>query len=143
MLIDDDIENVFPSSYAWWTATERKCWGDGTSATRRTPQKPGGEPWSQCGNGCPELAAGQCKPSGDLRFVLADFPRLASVCRIHTSSYRSIRQIHFAVLVSFGAQSFPRKRESTPQTFGNVLSSDWIPAFAGMTAAARVDPNSK
>src|ERR1017187_7138952 len=34
MLIDDDIENVFPSSYAWWTATERKCWGDGTSATR-------------------------------------------------------------------------------------------------------------
>ena len=35
MLIDDDIEKVFPSSYAWWTATERKCWGDGTS-----PQHP-------------------------------------------------------------------------------------------------------
>lgn len=34
MLIDDDIENVFPSSYAWWTATERKCWGDGVSATK-------------------------------------------------------------------------------------------------------------
>jgi hypothetical protein len=33
MLIDDDIENVIPSSYDWWTATERKCWGDGTSAT--------------------------------------------------------------------------------------------------------------
>ena len=30
-------------------------------------------------------------------------------------------------------QSFPRKRESTPQTFGNALSTDWIPAFAGMT----------
>ena len=44
MLIDDDIENVFPSSYAWWTATERKCWGDGTSATRRTPEKPNGQP---------------------------------------------------------------------------------------------------
>ena len=26
MLIDDDIENVFPSSYARWTAIERKCW---------------------------------------------------------------------------------------------------------------------
>jgi hypothetical protein len=26
--------------------------------------------------------------------VLADFPRLGSVCRIHTCSYRSIRQIH-------------------------------------------------
>ena len=97
MLIDDDIENVFPSSYAWWTATERKCWGDGTAATRRTAEKPAGQPWTPCGSGCPELAAGQCKPSGDLRFVLADFPRLGSVCRIHTSSYRSIRQIHSAL----------------------------------------------
>jgi hypothetical protein len=97
MLIDDDIENVFPSSYAWWTATERKCWGDGTSATRRTAEKPDGQPWTPCGNWCPELAAGQCKPGGDLRFVLADFPRLGSVCRIHTSSYRSIRQIHSAL----------------------------------------------
>ena len=97
MLIDDDIENVFPSSYAWWTATERKCWGDGVTAMRRTAEKPGGGLWPQCGNGCPELAAGQCKPSGDLRFVLADFPRLGSVCRIHTSSYRSIRQIHSAL----------------------------------------------
>jgi hypothetical protein len=97
ILIDDDIENVFPSSYAWWTATERKCWGDGASATRRTAEKPGGQPWPQCGNGCSELASGLCKPSGDLRFVLADFPRLGSVCRIHTCSYRSIRQIHSAL----------------------------------------------
>jgi hypothetical protein len=97
ILIDDDIENVFPSSYAWWTAIERKCWGDGVSATRRTAEKPGGQPWTTCGSGCPELASGQCKPSGDLRFVLADFPRLGSVCRIHTCSYRSIRQIHSAL----------------------------------------------
>jgi hypothetical protein len=97
MLIDDDIENVFPSSYAWWTATERKCWGDGTNATRRTAEKPGGEPWTTCGSGCPELSSGQCKPGGDLRFVLADFPRLGSVGRIHTCSYRSIRQIHSAL----------------------------------------------
>ena len=97
MLIDDDIENVFPTSYAWWTATERKCWGDGTNATRRTAEKPCGQPWNTCGSGCPELASGQCKPGGDLRFVLADFPRLGSVCRIHTCSYRSIRQIHSAL----------------------------------------------
>ena len=97
MLIDDDIENVFPSSYAWWTATERKCWGDGTNATRRTAEKPGGQPWTTCGSGCPELSSGQCKPGGDLRFVLADFPRLGSVGRIHTCSYRSIRQIHSAL----------------------------------------------
>ncbi len=140
MLIDDDIENVFPSSYAWWTATERKCWGDGITATRRTAEKPSGQPWTTCGSGCAELAAGQCKPGGDLRFVLADFPRLGSVCRIHTCSYRSIRQIHSAVLVPFGAQSFPRKRESTPQSFGNVLSADWIPAFAGMTGGSSGSP---
>jgi hypothetical protein len=97
MLIDDDIENVFPSSYAWWTATERKCLGDGTTATRRTTEKPSGQPWTTCGSGCPELVGGQCKPSGDLRFVLAYFPRLGSVCRIHTCSYRSIRQIHSAL----------------------------------------------
>jgi len=35
------------------------------------------------------------------------------------------------------ASSFPRKRESTPQTFGNVMSSYWIPAFAGMTGGSR------
>jgi hypothetical protein len=97
MLIDDDFDNVFPTAYAWWTATERKCWGDGTCATRRTPAHTCGEPWAPCGTQCPELAAGLCKPSGDLRFVLADFPRLGSICRIHTSSYRSIRQIHSAL----------------------------------------------
>ena len=46
MLIDDDIDNVFPTAYAWWTAIERKCWGDGTCATRRTPAHPSGEPWT-------------------------------------------------------------------------------------------------
>ena len=39
MLIDDDIENVFPSSYAWWTVTQRKCWGD-----RGSMPKPGAAP---------------------------------------------------------------------------------------------------
>jgi hypothetical protein len=32
-----------------------------------------------------------------LLFVLADFPRLGSVYRVHTTSYRSIRQIHSAL----------------------------------------------
>lgn len=97
MLIDDDIDNVFSTAYSWWTPTERKCWGDGTQATPRTPEHPTGEPWTPCGSQCADLTAGLCKPSGDLRFVLADFPRLGSVCRIHTSSYRSIRQIHSAL----------------------------------------------
>ena len=119
MLIDDDIENVFPSSYGWWTAIERKCWGDGTSATRRTAEKPSGQPWTTGGNGCPELANGQRKPGGDLRFVLADFPRLGSVCRIHTCSYRSNRQIRSAL------------QEIQPFTGG------WL---AGITAKLTVRP---
>ena len=34
-------------------------------------------------------------------------------------------------------QSFPRKRESTPQTLRNALSTGWIPAFAGMTGVSQ------
>ena len=97
ILLDDDLENVFPTCYAWWTATERKCWGDGENAIRRTQQSPNGEPWLPCGPECDDLREGRCKPSGDLRFVLSDFPRLGSVARIHTSSYRSVRQIHSAL----------------------------------------------
>jgi hypothetical protein len=33
--------------------------------------------------------------------------------------------------------SFPRKRESTAQAFGNALSAEWIPAFAGMTGVSQ------
>jgi hypothetical protein len=44
------------------------------------------------------------------------------------------------VLVSFGAQSFPRKRESTPQAIGNRPPTDWIPAFAGMTSVSKGIP---
>jgi hypothetical protein len=97
ILLDDQIENVFRTEYAWWTKTEKKCWGDGRAATRRTDKCPDGEEWSPCGDACPDLDAGLCKPSGDLYFILADFPRLGSVCRLHTTSYRSIRQIHSAL----------------------------------------------
>jgi hypothetical protein len=34
-------------------------------------------------------------------------------------------------------ESFPRRRESTPQTFSNALSMRWIPAFAGMTCVSK------
>lgn len=94
ILIDDDIENVFPTQMAWWTASQCKCWGNGLVATRRTEKVPDGETWTPCGQGCKELDAGLCKPSGDLRCMLADFPQLGAVSRIHTTSYRSIQQIH-------------------------------------------------
>jgi translation elongation factor EF-4 len=33
-----------------------------------------------------------------------------------------------------------RERDSTPQFFGNRLSTDWIPAFAGMTGDSKGPP---
>lgn len=101
ILLSDDIEEVFQSRLAWFTASQLKCWGDGENATRRTAEHPDGEPWapeqSPCGRECPDYQKGDCKPSGDLRFMLADFPRLGSVARLHTSSHRSIQQIHSAL----------------------------------------------
>jgi len=97
VLLDDDIDNVFRTEFAWWSTTEKKCSGDGRKAMRRTQEHPEGEDWTPCGEGCPELAKRICKPSGDLYFILAEFPRLGSVCRLHTTSYRSIRQIHSAL----------------------------------------------
>lgn len=93
VLLDDELENVFPTKLAWFTASECKCYGDGESATRRTPEHPEGQPWAPCGRTCPDFERGDCKPSGDLRFMLAAFPQLGAVARIHTSSYRSIMQI--------------------------------------------------
>ena len=97
VLLDDEIENVLRTELAWWSKTEKKCWGDGRAATRRTEKHPEGQDWTPCGEACPELDKSLCKPSGDLYFVLADFPRLGSVCRLHTTSYRSIRQLHSAL----------------------------------------------
>lgn len=97
VLLDDQIDNVFRTEFAWWSTTEKKCSGDGRKAIRRTETHPEGEEWLPCGEGCPVLEKRVCKPSGDLYFILAEFPRLGSVCRLHTTSYRSIRQIHSAL----------------------------------------------
>ena len=103
-LIDDDLENVFPNEYAWWVKTQKVCWGDGKTATRRTKANLEGESWPPdgrelppCGRSCPDFVAGSCKPSADLYFWLADFPALGRACRIHTSGHRSIQQIYSAL----------------------------------------------
>jgi hypothetical protein len=50
------------------------------------------------------------------------------------------------VLVSFArngsshAPSFPRRREATAQVIENVPTTDWIPAFAGMTGVSKGIP---
>jgi hypothetical protein len=114
IFLNDDPREVFRTEYAWWTPTGCKCHGelvqiadDGgmrfeMQAWRRTQKHPEGEPWPgtqrmhcvpPCGDRCPDLERGDCKPSGDLYFILEKFPTFGAMCRLHTSSYRSIRNL--------------------------------------------------
>lgn len=98
ILLDNDPNVVFHTEYAWWTMTQKQCWGDGESSTRRTPQHPNGQPWHPCANnGCPDLEENRCHPSGDLYFLLADYPTLGTICKLHTSSYQSMREVYAAL----------------------------------------------
>lgn len=93
VLLDDSDDNVFPTKLAWFNATQCLCFGDGDTATRRTTEHPDGQPWLPCGSECPQNQSGECKPSGDLFFMLAAFPKLGSVARLHTTGKRSILQV--------------------------------------------------
>jgi len=121
IFLNDDPREVFRTEYAWWTPSGCKCHGelvqiangDGARfemrALRRTQKHPEGEPWpgnykyadgpkkgqavEPCGDGCPDLERSDCKPSGDLYFILEKFPTFGAICRLHTSSYRSIRNL--------------------------------------------------
>jgi hypothetical protein len=99
ILLDNNPDTVLRTEYAWWTASQKKCWGDGESATRRTPENPRGEEWHPCANdGCEDVEQdGRCRPSGDLYFLLADYPTLGTICKLHTSSYQSIRELYAAL----------------------------------------------
>lgn len=121
IFLNDDPREVLRTQYALWTQSACKCHGElvqiseaggiryEMQAIRRTVKHPEGEPWpgnykytngpdkgqpvELCGDGCPDLERGDCRPSGDLYFMLEKFPRLGAVCRLHTSSYRSIRNL--------------------------------------------------
>lgn len=121
VLLHDDPEEILRTEYAWWTAAGCKCRGELVQvasgnrvkyemrAIRKTRQHPEGEAWpgqyryaggpkkdqpyESCGDGCPDLERGDCRPSGDLYFMLEKFPKLGAVCRLHTSSYRSVRNL--------------------------------------------------
>lgn len=121
IFLNDDPREVFRTEYALWAPTGCRCRGElvqitnggglryEMQATRRTQKHPEGEEWpgnykyvdgpkkgqpvEPCGDGCPDLERGDCKPSGDLYFILEKFPTFGAICRLHTSSYRSIRNL--------------------------------------------------
>jgi hypothetical protein len=121
IFLNDDLREVFRTEYALWTTGGCKCRGElvqianGSGirfemrATRRTQKHPEGEAWpgnykyvdgpkkgqpvEPCGDGCPDLERRDCRPSGDLYFILEKFPTFGAICRLHTSSYRSVRNL--------------------------------------------------
>ena len=121
IFLNDDPREVFRTEYALWTPGGCKCHGElvqiangegvrfEMQATRRTQKHPEGESWpgnykyvdgpkkgqpvEPCGEGCPDLERGDCRPSGDLYFILEKFPIFGGICRLHTSSYRSVRNL--------------------------------------------------
>ncbi|HTU33685.1 MAG TPA: hypothetical protein VMF66_07775 [Candidatus Acidoferrum sp.] len=121
IFLNDDPREVLRTEYALWTPSGCRCHGELVQvavggghrcemrATRRTLKHPKGEDWpgnyryiggpkkgqpvEPCGDGCPDLERGDCKPSGDLYFILEKFPTFGAICRLHTSSYRSIRNL--------------------------------------------------
>lgn len=103
-LLSDDPESLFRTAYEAYKG--RGCWcrGDGVHAMRRDLGADGkgwGELKTYSGpcaeGGCPLIESGDCSPGGDLYFMLSDFPALGSICRLHTGSYQSIRQIFSAI----------------------------------------------
>jgi hypothetical protein len=125
IFLHDDPREVFPSEYALWTRRGRFCHGElvqiangngvhyKMQAIRRTREHPEGKPWpgdrkylagprkgqpvEGCGAGCPELESGNCGPSGDLYFILEQFPSLGAVCRLHTGGKTSVPNLSNAV----------------------------------------------
>ncbi len=121
IFLNDDPREVFRTEYALWAPSGCKCRGElvqiangggirfEMQATRRTQKHPEGEAWpgnykyvdgpkkgqsvEPCGDGCPDLERGDCRPSGDLYFILEKFPTFGAICRLHTSSYRSVRNL--------------------------------------------------
>ncbi len=105
VFLSDDIEEVFKTEYAMWSASEKQCSGDGLKAMRALSiiqdkaildENKGQRyaEWTPCGDTCPEKIAKKCKPSGSLYFMLLDKPVLGSVSVFFTTSYRSVLQIH-------------------------------------------------
>ena len=111
VFLDNDIDTVFRTELAAYVKTKCWCRGDGERAERRKQVEKEWPPKGDfaifkgpCANhGCPDFEPqgdkpAACKPSADLYFMLADYPTLGTICRIHTSSYQSIRQIHSALM---------------------------------------------
>lgn len=103
-----NLEEMFRTELAWWSATERLCYGNGKSATRsfnaltkaEQDQNAGVRAiaWTKCGDGCPQYDDGKCKPTANLSYLFKDLPRIGSVAAFNTTSFESIQRIQGSLM---------------------------------------------
>lgn len=118
-------DDPFMASYQMWTATERKCEGDGLNATRinsmaqsqtekdaASQAERNGEKYFPIVGGCwtrgcpysksTDNKPSPCKPHGRLLFQLLNAPRLGGTAYFDTTGFRSISQL-FSCIQTFKA----------------------------------------
>lgn len=111
VLLSNDLEEVHKTEYAWWSKSEKKCSGNGREANRSVTALTAQEkkdinpdsgtrtvPWKNCGDKCPQMIDGSCKPSGALYFIFKERPIMGSVAAYYTTSYETIRRIQSSLL---------------------------------------------
>ena len=88
MLLYDDPDLNFPTSYAYYDNAQCQCRGNGeiaiTADGRQIPCDP-----ETCSNAAKKL----CKPNGVLSVVLQDAPRVGGVWKFRTTGWNSIRNL--------------------------------------------------
>lgn len=102
VLADDDLAVTFPSAYRWYRGRTVFCEGDGEQAFRREEKTAeagvtsftDAKEWTgPCGDTCPDLIAGRCKPNATLNLVAPFQQRVGILYRFSTTSRNSFRSI--------------------------------------------------
>jgi len=91
MLITDDIELAFPTSYAYYAGKICICRGDGQTATRTL--KSGKTEQVECDVECKYRKDKKCKPSGVLNCLLTKANSIGGCYKFRTHGYSSCQAI--------------------------------------------------
>lgn len=116
VLIHDSPDEAFYTAYELWTSQQVLCRGDGLKALRYadireaqgqliwTPLQEPVEVQCDTAKRCPLLESERCRPRGTLYFLLLDHLVLGTVCKLTTTSFRSIRNIYSTLALIYRAR---------------------------------------
>ena len=88
MVLYNDPDLIFRTSYAFFDSAKCQCRGDG-----RTAQLANGKLIECNPETCETFQAKGCKPQGVLSVILMDAPRVGGVYKLRTTSWNTIRNI--------------------------------------------------